>query len=127
MPLHLPVNGDEVFGFSSGNFPDATRVRARLDELARVGGDVAPVRLREPSGVGLALVRRGAYAGTGVARDGPAVRSQNDDAKVVGSNPSLVAAAVATPDVYIGADGKVRGVYFYFRMGNVTDDVVFCW
>ena len=125
-PLHLPVNGDEVFGFTSGN-EDATRVRARLDELARVGGDVAPVRLREPSGVGLALVRRGAYTGTGVARDGPAVRSQNDDAKVVGSNLSLVAAAVATPDVYIGADGKVRGVYFYFRMGNVTDDVVFCW
>ena len=120
------MNGDEVFGFSSGNFPDATRVRARLDELARVGGDVAPVRLREPSGVGLALVRRGAYTGTGVARDGPVVRSQNDDAKVVGSNPSLVAAAVATPDVYIGADGKVRGVYFYFRMGNVND-VVFCW
>lgn len=125
VPLHLPLNGDEVFGFTSGN-EDATRVRARLDELARLGGDVAPVRLREPSGVGLALVRRGAYAGTGVARDGPVVRSQNDDAKVVGSNPSLVAAAVATPDVYIGADGKVRGVYFYFRMGNVND-VVFCW
>ena len=99
-------------------------VRDGLDELVARACFVRPVRLRAPHGVGLALVRGSAYAGLGLdAGLGNSKRPKGGVSGVDGvdcSNPSrgvsidthssidrgLVAAAVASPDVFVSADGE---------------------
>ncbi len=127
--------GEEAFGFvarvsSRGGATPAeppptttkTRVRDRLDELVVRACRRAPrpVRLRAPRGVGLALVRGSAYAGLGLGLGNSKTRGGGVSGvgEVDRSNPSrgksidpsidrgLVAAAVASPDVFVSADGE---------------------
>ena len=114
--------GDDAFGFVASRVgaPPATtktRVRDRLDELVARACRLAPrpVRLRAPHGVGLALVRGSAYAGLGLG----SVNSK-ELAGVDCSNPvrgksidfsidrGLVAAAIASPDVFVSAEYPER-------------------
>ena len=127
--------GEEAFGFIArvSTKPGATptepppppttktRVRDRLDELVvrTCRWAPRPVRLRAPHGVGLALVRGSAYAGLGLGNSKtPGGSGVSGVGEVDCSNPSrgksidpsidrsLVAAAVASPDVFVSADGE---------------------
>ena len=115
--------GEEAFGFIArvSTKPGATPtepppptttktlVRDRLDELVvrTCRWAPRPVRLRAPHGVGLALVRGSAYAGlvfgVGEVDCSNPSRGKSIDPSI---DRSLVAAAVASPDVFVSADGE---------------------